>query len=214
MKKALFYHAKLSGSGIPSEDLSLAILLEQMAALQRSGLANEAEEIHFGVNRPDALLVATLAPNKTHVHTLGADVEGERPTMQIMQDWLKGHEGWAVCYFHMKGVSHPGDLYSPWRHCMERVIIDNWERCVHLLVEGYDTVGAHWLTPARYPVLAGQRYWGGNFWWAAAKYLAALPPLPPQSGKYYSGEAWIGTGPRSPLVFDFEPHWPMSGCHL
>ena len=213
MKKAVFFHCKFSGTGIPSEDQALNIYTEQVAALQGSGLADETDEIHFGVNGPDALLAGSLAPTRTHIHALGCDVEGERPTMSLMQQWLPEHPDWAVLYFHMKGVSQPNDAYARWRRCMERAVIWNWRRCVDLMIQGFDTVGAHWLTHAKYPILGkDQRYWGGTFWWAAAKYLLTLPPLPEQRGKYYKGEEWIGTGIRAPLLYDFCPHFPMTGC--
>lgn len=211
MKIAVFYHAILSGPGIPEGDLPLNILTEQLAALHGSGLVDAASEIHIGATGRNSLLVAALAPPKAIVHHHPDSLDGERPTLEILRQWLPGHAGWLVCYHHIKGVSHAGDTCAKWRRCMEAVIIWNWQACVRDLDQGFQTAGAHWLTPERHNIPNKTPYWGGNFWWARQDYLITLPPLPPASatGRYYDGEAWIGTGLTRPTARDYAPHWPM-----
>lgn len=216
MKIAVFYHCVSELPEMVSDGLSDAILCEQMASLMASGLANEANEIHIGVSGRGCLRVATLAPSNAIIHEFGVRCDGERPTLCTLQRWAKEHADWAVCYHHMKGVSHPGDACGHWRRCMEWAVIWTWRRSVEMLRQGYDTTGAHWLTPDRYQMVGmAQRFWGGNFWWAKASFINELPLLPPTNittGRYYDGEAWIGTGSRNPKVKDFAPHWPLKGC--
>ncbi len=216
MKLAVFYHAKLSGPGVPSEDQAMAIYTEQLAALGASGLAEAASEIHFGLPAHDALLGSALAPEGTQVHPLAGDVPSEFPTLKVLYEWLPGHEDWLVCYHHIKGLSWPRDHCARWRRCMTNAVIGNWMECTKALENGYDLAGAHWVTPERYGWIVGntQRYFGGSFWWARGSYLRELPPLPsPQLGmKYYGGEVWIGQSKHRPKVRDLAPHWPMSLC--
>ena len=214
MKLAAFYHAKLSGEGIPDPDLALSIFGEQLAAVRRSGLALRLDEFHLGVLEGDALLAASLVPAKTIVHEIARE-EGERSTLQLLREWLPAHPDWGVLYFHTKGVTYAGDAMAPWRRCMDKALLWNWDQCVADLVKGYESVGCHWLTPERFTMLGQSAFWAGNCWWAAAGFLRLLPPLPcgtAGNGKYYEGEAWIGRGPRRPHLRDYAPHWPMRGC--
>lgn len=94
-------------------------------------------------------------------------------------------------------------------------LINGWHECVHRLNLGFESVGAHWLTPEQYPHLVKSPFWGGNFWWARASLLAELPPLPVRAENredFYLAESWIGMG-RRPRVFDFHHEWPNEpGC--
>src|SRR3990172_3945443 len=106
---AVFYHCKLSGEAIPSWDGAVEILREQMAALEQSGLADAAAEIHIGINggQADAFTVAKYAPNKGMIHTHGTSARSELPTFAVLRRWLPAHSNWAVCYHHIKGVTQP-----------------------------------------------------------------------------------------------------------
>jgi hypothetical protein len=118
-----------------------------------------------------------------------------------------------VLYHHIKGVQYPNSpVHDRWRKCMEQACVWNWRECVRLLESGLDTVGAHWLTRTKYPMLGpGQRYWGGNFWWATSDYLLTLPPLPEDTwSNRYLAEDWIGKSPINPRIHDFAPHWPTA----
>lgn len=206
-KIAVFYHAVLSGPLIPSPDLALAIFSEQMAALKTSGLA-AAAEIHIGINDADQLLAMSLAPDGAYYHSTGDGTGGEWPTLQALREWVPLHADWAVCYHHMKGVSHGADVYANWRRCLQKHVIFDWQKCLQMLGRGFDTVGAHWHTHL------DQRYWAGNFWWATPPYLARLPDIPAKTvaGKSYEGEVWIGKSPRAPRYCARAHHQVMSGC--
>lgn len=186
------------------------VVSEQILALQESGLADAATEIHFGF-AGDELDAASLTAmhQPTHLHVLTEAHRGELPTIQELQRWLPSHHEWLVCYHHTKGVSHPtGAVMDGWRRCMEREVIWRWERCVLDLDRGYDTAGAHWMT------CADQRYWAGNFWWAKATHLLELPIIGTRlvSGRSYESEVWIGRSKYYPKYRAYANHALMGGC--
>lgn len=211
MRIAVWYHCVLRGNGI-NEDHAISILQEQMRALKESGLADRADEIHIGINGSDsdALTVLGFAPERSvrlHTYSVG---RSELSTMREMQKWLTPH--WDVLYHHIKGVQYPvNDTRNRWRRCMEKACVWNWKSCVDALENGKDTVGAHWLTQEDYPILGpGQRYWGGNFWWATSDYLMTLPPMADDATESrYEAEVWIGKSKHPPRIKDFAPHFPM-----
>ena len=99
-----------------------------------------------------------------------------------------------VLYIHSKGVTRYNtttynintcdfdisDLYEnicDWRDLMEFYLIKNFNKCLTILDNGYDTVGINYCsTPKHY---------SGNFWWATGKYLRSLVYDTP------SNENWI-----------------------
>lgn len=211
-KISVFYHCVLRGPGI-NPDHALTLLQQQMAALQDSGLESEAQRLVIGVNGRDGdlLTVASLAPESAHV-IAHHDGQSELSTLKFLRANLK--PGQLVLYHHMKGVTYPDNtVWSRWRKCMERVCVWNWQLCVRTLVGGgFDTVGAHWMNHKQHSIIPnGQRYWGGNFFWATSEYLLTLPPLPEDTRENrYEAEVWIGKSPRPPRIFDFAPHFPMN----
>ena len=216
MKIAVWYHCKLSGDGIPSEDAAISIMYEQMEALKNSGLAEAAEEIHIGVNGDDGqgLLAASLAPDESVVHVHGKDARSELPTFALIRHWIPCHQDWAVLYHHSKGVTKPyEEFHHHHRRTMEAAVVWKWKRCVDDLERGYDAVGINLVDPKTRPVLPG-RFFAGNFWWARADYLAQLRPIPDSCRDYSNteerclAEGWVGNNsPRRPMMLDYErPH--------
>lgn len=212
MNLCVFYHAKISGEGIPDPDFAFLVLVEQMQALRASGLAEAANEIYVGVNgdESDAMAVASLAPGKSQFQVHGHAARTEIPTMEMIRRWLPGRQGWAVLYHHTKGVTHPREVsYEIWRRRMESACVWNWRECVQDLDAGHDAVGCHWLTPQRFPHAVTSPYFGGTFWWAKSSYLQQLPPLPaPTWENRFEAESWIGRRRPYPWVRDYSPGWP------
>lgn len=213
MKLAVFYHCILDGGAVPIDtDHALRIMLEQMHALTVSGLADTAEEIIVGLNGSDAsaMMARSLIPEKARLVRHQDGCHSEIPTMALLRDWLPGHEDWAVLYHHIKGVTHPRNaLYERWRRRMQQVCIWGWRFCISDMAEGIESCGCHWLTPEQWPQCVKTPFWGGTFWWAKARYLMTLPPLPaPTWENRYEAESWIGRGPRRPIVHDYHPGWP------
>lgn len=212
MKIAVFYHCKIAGEGIPNEDYAVNILYSQMNALKKSGLDDAAQEIHVGVNGNDSesLLVSAIIPSKSRLYVHGHSSRSEIPTQKEIEKWLPGHEDWFVLYHHSKGVTHPDNMaFDAWRLRMERTCVDNWRLCVNDLQRGFDVVGCHWLTPEKFPGMVTSPFFGGTFWWATAKYLMQLPPLPEATwANRFEAESWIGRRRPYPIVMDYIPGWP------
>ncbi len=219
MKKiAVFYHTFLFRNIPPVQsDSAVAITREQMqVALPNYGLLEAANEFHVGINGgvESQILAQSIIPPKATINYHGLHSKSELCTMRMLQEWLKGHEDWYVCYWHVKGGTYPlGDPWGTvWRHCMQVICIKEWKRCIEDLDAGYESVGAHWLTPESFPGMIGTPIWGGNFWWAKASFLSELPMLPETSSNYWLSEGWIGSG-RRPKVKDYHPQWPnWPGC--
>lgn len=207
MKIAVWYHCVITGERIPQTDTPVNILCEQMHALEASGLAAAADEIHIGVNgaESDTLLVAALSPEKAKVE-FNPGGKTELATLRRLRGWLK--PGWAVLYHHSKAAQHDASnvFYHEWRRRMERACVWNWRPCVEALRQGYHTAGNQWTVPFDGPTFPpGQRYWAGNFWWATSEHLLSLGPLvEPQYEQRdefenrYEAEVWIGKSPYAP----------------
>jgi hypothetical protein len=207
---AVFYHCILSGGSVPIDtEAACRIVQSQMRVLKDSGLLDEADEFHVGLNggHEDAEVIRLLSPcKKSDIREHGPKSTTEVPTLKWLQDWLPEHRDWFVCYFHIKGVTAPLDeFHQHHRHVMEKAVVANWRTCVKDLEQGYDAVGVNLVHPIKRPVLPG-RFFAGNFWFARADYLLKLPSLPsicPWSNRCLA-EAWIGSGPGEPRFMDYE----------
>lgn len=211
---AIFYHVYLGGGEIPVDsDNVIGIVTDQLSALQVSGLTVRARHFEIGVTGPDleAFMVMGMAPPNSKVTHHHGGV-GELPTMKLMQDFCATHPGWSVLYLHTKGAIYKGfDHVVRWRHCMERVVIWQWEACYKDLEFNFESCGAHWLTPGRYPIIGEWSYWGGNFFWAKSEFLNTLPAIDVNADRYQA-EVWIGRGKKPPKVRDYAIHWPGYQC--
>lgn len=214
MKISVWYHCRLFGGEPPIDpDFSLGLMGEQMQTLSDSGLLAAAEEVVICVNG-DSINQASarmVAPKKSRFIDHGQKAKSLLPTVNALRQWSIQHPHWLVCFWHIKGVTHPNDdLNRIWRHCMERCVIRNWRKCLADIVTGCDTVGAHWLTREQYGNCVTYPFWGGQFFWARASFLAELPELPPEPKcrqDWFLSENWIGMG-RTPKIKDYAPHWP------
>jgi len=210
---AIFYHVYLSGGEHPcNPECVTGIIADQLGAIQASELGLNTSLFHIGVNGTDedTFLVSMMAPGAS-VNRNGPGT-AELPTQKVMQDWCKVNPGWCVLYLHTKGAIHNGNpVMSSWRRCMERACVWGWRNCVHDLHSGFDSSGAHWLTPESYPVIGLTPYWGGNFWWATSDFINTLPKIDVSLSRY-EAEVWIGRGPKRPKVRDYAPHFSMAGC--
>lgn len=219
MRIAVWYHCRLFGGNPPlNPDYSIALMGQQMETLNNSGLLAAANHLFVCVNGNGENRVAArcLAPVKAQFVEHGAKAESLLPTVNALRLWCIANPDAMVCFWHIKGVSHPWDgLTMNWRLCMEKFVIRQWSRCVADLNLGCESVGAHWLTPERYYGLVKYPFWGGQFFWAKASFLAELPELPnaPKCrDDWFLSENWIGMG-RRPRVRDYAPHWPsLNDC--
>lgn len=214
MKTSIWYHTTLE---CPAHNIhlpnSIPLMLEQMETLKSTGLLDAADELVVCVNGDSVNQSAARAsaPKKARFIDNGKTAESLLPTTMHLREWSQTHKDWLVCFFHNKGVTHPGSLFNwQWRKCMEKWVLVNWRRCVRDIDSGLDTVGAHWLTREVYGPQVTFPFWGGMFFWCRASFLSELPVLktvPTCRDDWFLSENWIGMG-RTPKLKDYAPHWP------
>lgn len=176
----------------------------------RVGLVGAWYERQEAVHRlsewwPSAKVVAT------------ADWGYEQVTIRAMHEFAcTAHFRTPILYAHTKGSWRTGGSEHVirnqihWRWCMTECTVTHWEDCVNLL-ETYDAAGAHWITREIVHSLGEDvegdgpysGYFGGNFWWATAGYLAGLPAVGNEDRM--CAEAWIGLD--YPKVANLAPGW-------
>jgi hypothetical protein len=211
----IFYHCvfRTEKGPLPS---AMDIIQEQMAALESSGLAHAAKEIHIGINGHNAA-GATCFPSKAKVVYHGPKCRTELRTLLMIEDWCKNNSGEAfILYFHAKGSSHHHEssyaqtMSTPWRTRMMQHCIENWRRCIIDLFS-HDAVGAHWLTGQGWD--HSQHYFAGTFWWCRASFFRTIPSVMTRQRIKDSGldspdsrfeaEVVLGNGPRLPKVKNY-----------
>lgn len=209
---AVFYHCRLSGgrnvdtnASVPAE-FARQLFKEQMDLVVSSGLYDNANEIYICLNgsSDDMVFASQNRIPGSNILWHGENAESLLPTFLFMENWVKTHPDWNVCFFHTKGVTHPGDGFiQNWRKRLENHVILNWKRCVSDLNSGYDTVGSDWKSPEKDPIMfyphheTNSPYWAGVFWWANSDFMATLPPLIKKISRrhdWYAPELWIGSG--------------------
>jgi glycosyltransferase involved in cell wall biosynthesis len=163
-KIAIFYHVYQFGDWVK-------LFNHQIVKLQQSGVYDEAEYIHIGVNGSwrmpyDLAKVNSVVRNK--------NVKSEENTLADLYNFCKNNPEWKVLYINMLGVTNPDK--NTLREYQEQFVIDNWMECVNKLDE-YDCVGTQWT---------GDHY-SGNFWWANASYINKLEL------NRISSKNWIGS---------------------
>jgi hypothetical protein len=227
MKLCVFFHGLLF-LGNPPELLvnAVDIIRDQMRQLKESGLLDAANEFHVGLNGgiETGEIANLLFPPKARITLHSLQCRNELRTLRLLEQWLPGHEGWFVFWFHAKGSCHPpGDpLRTAWRECSMRHLVRDWRQCVADLHHGYDAVGTHWMYPPATP--PGQYIFAGNFWYARASFLKTLPSIMErarikESGidaleSRYEAEVFLCNGPRLPTVKDYCPGWSPGRSHV
>ena len=191
MKIAIFYHIAQMGIGA-------FIYQQQLHRLYSSGLINEADYIHFGVNGDQKLF---NVPSKAIIQYNQKEYwETEKETLLYLKDFCRENEDYKVLYFHTKGVTKQELNIQSWRLMMEYFVISKWKECLEYLNE-YDCVGAEMNTVG--PTLWSDGSWvendpipffPGNFWWANASYINTIKERYIESDCRMEKERWIGDG--------------------
>lgn len=218
---AIFFHGLLF-MGEPPKFVpnALDIITEQMDALNTSGLADAATEIHIGLNggKETAELAQLLFPAKAKIVYHGLKSRAENLTVVMLENWVKTHPDWYCLYFHAKGCSHPPDSHygnnvsAPWRVAMMQDLVLNWKHCVAALDTGHDIACSHWL----WGMADGtQHIPAGGFLWLTSNFAAKLPSIYLRDrikkdgiaalSSRYESEVYWGNGPK-PNVKQFRPN--------
>jgi hypothetical protein len=135
----------------------------------------------------------------------------EDVTLRKLHAWAKGAEPDSkVLYGHTKGAFHPDPIQENWRRTMDSRLTGAWFPRLFEL-DAFDVVGLHWLdsgaTNLQFGIVVVDPFFGGNFWWARADYLAVLPDLSVLAEETrFEAEGWVGKS--NPRVKDLSPGWP------
>lgn len=204
---------------------------EQINSLIQSGLYDECEFIHVGINGTQELPIIF---DKIKVEYNENKIL-EANTLNSLWDFCNENPDYKVLYFHSKGVTHLNDGLceyntNSWRKYLEYFVIGKWKNCVQDLNE-HDCVGAEWNDYSISQDQNTQEYvkepnshYAGNFWWANASYIQKLDldyiyHKKDERGRYRS-EFWIGTknpnyksyhnsGKDCLYVFNYSPDYYM-----
>ncbi len=171
------------------------------------GLIGSADEVNFARDWFTSELTG-MAP----VGFIIAETGFEQVTLRVLHEWARHYAGEAaVLYAHTKGALSASLLNERWRQAMTADVVAGWRDCVALLGR-YEAAGPYWMTTSGWP----HGYFGGNFWWARASYLARLPELtrdmtgsmpPGELGDCrWDAETWIGL--NDPYVRNLRPGPP------
>jgi hypothetical protein len=137
-----------------------------------------------------------------YFEVVAEELEGfEQVTIRALHSWAKTADPQTpVLYAHTKGSSFSKDepFAQRWRHAMVHGTVMTWPRAVKAL-KNHDAVGCWWQVDDKDP---RQGMFAGNYWWANAGYLAALPGVSDESR--FHAEGWIALG--CPKVLDLDPN--------
>ena len=170
------------------------IVREQLLKLIKSGLYNQATEIHYGAYAHDKYQLFKFI-ELVQQHDLDQKIkitihpfnDGEKQTMILMQDVSKYYSDAYVLYYHTKGITslenhkdNPNLQYKnieSWRHILEYYNIELWEKCIGELEQEdeRDVCGCLWVGENATPPY--KNYYAGNFWWSKTKHLNKLLSL-------------------------------------
>jgi hypothetical protein len=229
MRTAFFYHVRLSGGKNVDNGATVdptaarSLFLHQATLMANSFLLKMVDVTAVFVNGHEQDYISVLDLVKKQLRQTnvsfasvfhnGQDAESLLPTMRKLQEWLPGHEGWAVGFAHMKGVTHFGNqMIQKWADCLNHHTITNWRQNVADLESGqYDACGCHWTHNSPNDPNADRwganSYFAGGFWWATADYLLTLPKFPTDKPRdrheWFYPELWLGNG--CPRVRDYHP---------
>ena len=166
-----------------------SILEELLGTIDESGLLGVLDRLYVvsvgdEAERPRA---CASRGGKVRVIPYSTDARlSERPTLDLLRTFSLFHEGAKILYLHTKGASYdrPHPNVEDWRRHMLHFLVERFPRCLGAL-ETSDAAGCDLLEHPR-------RHFSGNFWWANARYLRRLPPVP--SGSRHEAEWWVLSG--------------------
>jgi hypothetical protein len=209
VKPVHWYHF-FCGGDVPS--LWDEPLGEHVSALRAAAFDGECRIGLVGGKAQQQDARAWLAAYWPEAEVVTVAVHGfEQVTLTRLHEWSgTADETTPVLYCHSKGSFRVADYTREWRRAMTAACVSRWRQCTAAL-ENADAVGLHWLTADAFPGYIDVPFFGGNFWWATAGYLASLTPVEADDVNRYDAEKWIGTG--NPRVKALSTVWPeYAGC--
>ena len=163
------------------------VLIEQLYALQMSGLFHNCKALNMGVvyqeendisdfkkliadyDIENKINILYIKPNDNHF-------EGNTAVyMKEYCDSLSEEESnsTSIMYLHTKGVSYPEDdsrrlPCKMWKNYMEYFVIFQWKDCIEKLNGDYESCGCEWRES-----MGG--HYSGTFWWMKATLIKKIP---------------------------------------
>jgi beta-1,4-mannosyl-glycoprotein beta-1,4-N-acetylglucosaminyltransferase len=99
----------------------------------------------------------------------------ESPTINKMILFSKNNKNCNILYIHTKGVRYSIDdtKQIDWINMMTYFLLHKYQRCIHLLNDGYSSVGCNCHDGSD----GVAKHYSGNFWWAKSNHLRKLEYL-------------------------------------
>jgi hypothetical protein len=196
-----FYHIGANSDWLLLEH----ILTEHFDLLDRTGFAGD---YFFGIVGPEenrAQVKSWLDERGTVIAE--ADEGFEQVTLRELRRCCRElySDDEPILYTHTKGAWNTTMMAAAWRQAMDTQLIEQWPLRLEQLQQ-VDAIGLHWLTQEENPSAPiSSPFFGGNFWWANAGYLATLPE--PSTESRHHAEGWLGL--NNPRVLNLKPGWPV-----
>ena len=175
-----FYHVYADGDW--EEPLG-----DHLHTLRESELISNLDNFFVGIvgkvaNRAKVKKMLGFAP------IVAASEGWEQVTLRRLHGYAKKNDD-KIFYAHTKGAWSRSQEANAWRASMTHYTVTRWRKCVDLL-QNYDVVGPYWLKSNHEAHAEHDYFFGGNFWWANAKYIRTLPAL--RNENRWQAEGWIG----------------------
>jgi len=172
---------------------SVRIFAEIYKKLRKSGLVNDATEIHISVVGTKKFEIEQRS--NVFIHKNVDLLKGEFVTLELLESHAKQAPDAKFLYIHTKGVTRFWNIaIRDWRRYMTYFLVEGYRDCIEAL-NHFDACGVDLVFD---PV----KHFSGNFWWANGKYLNQLPSIYNLSGNdslrilsvRHNAEFWIGMG--------------------
>ena len=166
-----------------------SILAELLASIEASGLVSRLDRLYIINCGDEAVLPLGLDRYAGRVRLVDFSRDGSRgeaPTLDLIRTFATFHDSARILYLHAKGASHAyaNPHVADWRRLMLHFLVERHADAMAALAT-HDVVGCNLIDRP-------QRHFSGNFWWANARHLKALPPVP--TGDRHEAEWWVLSG--------------------
>jgi GR25 family glycosyltransferase involved in LPS biosynthesis len=175
------------------------ILAELLTSVETSGLLSRLDRLYIFNSGDEAVLPHGFDRHAGRIRLIDYSRDasgGEAPTLDLLRIFAAFHDGARILYLHTKGASYalPSRHVADWRRLMLHFLVERHAETLTAL-GAHDVVGCNLLDRP-------QRHFSGNFWWANARYLKTLPPVP--TIDRHKAEWWVmgGDGVRAVSVHD------------
>jgi len=148
------------------------IISSQIKQIINSGLYDKCEHIFYGCscdNCEEEFKIFLKNYKKISKLPSQPNYVNENMTVNCLLEFSKQqNENVHILYLHSKGVTGRSVQHNYWRDYMMNYNVNEWEICVNLLNNNYNTVGVNYRNFSNIP------HYAGNFWWSRSDYIKKL----------------------------------------